>query len=365
MARKKNVLPSYLFHAQSGQARIRIDGRDHLLGPYGSDESRIRYAELVSKAAAGLPVDSFRGSKRQSATSSQRESDMGPSVAELLLGYWRHANQYYRKPDGTPTSEIHCLKSALAPVRELFAMTPAQSFTPLMLKAVRERYIQAKWTRKNINKNVCRIRSVFRWGVENGLVPETTLSALKALTPLSAGRSNAIEGRARRAVSDENLQAVRKRLGPRNQDIFDLLLLCGARPGELLSVTWDMVDKSTEVWVVELQQHKNTHKGKSRKLFFGPKAQGILVKYAAVPSGDRIFPARRDTLSKAIADACRKARIPPFVPHELRHTAATRVRDVLGIEAAQATLGHTSPDMTAHYSATMDKLAVQTALACG
>lgn len=67
----------------------------------------------------------------------------GPSVVELLLGYWHHANQYDRKPDGTPTSEIHCLKSAIAPMRELCGLTPAASFTPLMLKAVREKYIAA------------------------------------------------------------------------------------------------------------------------------------------------------------------------------------------------------------------------------
>lgn len=362
MARKKNVLPSYLLHAQSGQARVRIDGRDHLLGEYGSEESRIRYGELIARHASGLPIDPVSRSRSER---NAQKPPAGPSVGELLLGYWRHADQYYRKPDGTPTSEICCLKSALRPVRELFGMTPAQDFTPLMLKAVRQKYIAAGWTRTNINKNVCRVRSVFRWGTENGLVPESTLSALKALSPLSAGRSEAVEGRTRRAVSDENLQAVRKRLGPRNQDIFDLLLLTGARPGELLSVTWDMIDTTSEVWVVELAQHKNSHKGKSRKLCFGPRAQAILSKYSDIPTTQRIFPSRRDTLSQAIAEACRKAKVPPFVPHELRHTAATRVRDTLGIECAQATLGHATPDMTAHYSSRMDTLAVQTAAAVG
>ena len=362
MARKKNVLPSYLLHAQSGQARIRIDGRDYLLGPYGSDESRVRYAELVSRAASGLAIDPIAKSKAQA---NAVDADPGPSVAELLQGYWHHAHQYYRKPDGTPTSEICCLKSALTPLREVFGLTPAASFTPLMLKALRQKFIAAGWTRTNINKNVCRVRSVFRWGIENGLVPESTLSGLKALSPLSAGRSEATEGRKRQAVTDEQLAAVRKRLGPRNQDIFDLLLLTGARPGELLSVTWNMVDKSSTVWVVDLLQHKNRHKGKSRKLCFGPRAQAILSKYLNVPATDRIFPSRRDTLSQAIKEACSKAKVKPFVPHELRHTAATRVRDSLGIECAQATLGHASPDMTAHYSSKMDVLAVQTAAAVG
>ena len=46
-----------------------------------------------------------------------------------------------------------------------------------MLKTVREKNIEAGWTRRNINKNICQIRSVFRRGAENGLAPESTRSA--------------------------------------------------------------------------------------------------------------------------------------------------------------------------------------------
>ncbi|MEI8379967.1 MAG: hypothetical protein WCJ09_07560 [Planctomycetota bacterium] len=48
MARKKDHLPSYLLHPQSGQARVRIGGRDILLSLFGSDESRIKYAEVIA-----------------------------------------------------------------------------------------------------------------------------------------------------------------------------------------------------------------------------------------------------------------------------------------------------------------------------
>ncbi|RLT11619.1 MAG: hypothetical protein DWI21_02370, partial [Planctomycetota bacterium] len=57
MPRQKNAIPSYLLHKKSGQARVRIAGRDHLLGRYGSDESRIRYGELIAKFASGVPID--------------------------------------------------------------------------------------------------------------------------------------------------------------------------------------------------------------------------------------------------------------------------------------------------------------------
>ena len=49
----------------------------------------------------------------------------------------------------------------------------------------------------------------------------------------------------------------------------------------------------------------------------------------------------------------------------LRHNVATRVRDVFGIEAAQALAGHASPSMMAHYAINMDGLAVKVAAKTG
>ena len=45
MPRQKK--PGYWSHKPSGQAYVRIDGKDHYLGPYGSPESRDRYDEIV------------------------------------------------------------------------------------------------------------------------------------------------------------------------------------------------------------------------------------------------------------------------------------------------------------------------------
>lgn len=63
MARKPNVFPSYLRHS-SGQARIRVNGRDILLGLYGSDESRVKYGQLIAKLAGGIPIDPLADSGR-------------------------------------------------------------------------------------------------------------------------------------------------------------------------------------------------------------------------------------------------------------------------------------------------------------
>ena len=360
MARKPNVLPSYLLHAQSGQARVRIDGRDFLLGPYGSDESRIRYAELVSKSAAGLSVDPI-GGNRGSLPRNGTGEDPGPSVAELLLAFHRHAVAYYVKDD-QPTAEVRCFEAAMRPVRELFAMLPARDFGPLHLKAVQAKYVESGWCRTFCNKSANRVRHIWKWAVGNGLVPVVTWQALQAVPPLKAGHTAAPDHKRREAVSDDTLEAVRPYLAQHHRDLFDLLRATGARPSELLGLTMADIDTRGEIWIADLEKHKNANKGLTRKLFFGPRAQLILRR---LPSTGLLFSIKRDSLSERLKAACLAAGVPSFVPYQLRHSKATELRDTMSIEAAQATLGHAQPSMTARYSSKMDKLASEAAKACG
>ena len=59
MSRRSSV-PAYTHHRASGQARVRIAGRDVYLGPYGSAESRERYARLIAERAVDpQPANQF------------------------------------------------------------------------------------------------------------------------------------------------------------------------------------------------------------------------------------------------------------------------------------------------------------------
>ena len=82
MARPKQIVPSYQLHKSTGQARTYLDGRDYYLGPYGSDESLIRYGELIGRFSSGLvPIDPLSKPKTDD------EVDKGPSVAEVILAF--------------------------------------------------------------------------------------------------------------------------------------------------------------------------------------------------------------------------------------------------------------------------------------
>jgi integrase len=58
----------------------------------------------------------------------------------------------------------------------------------------------------------------------------------------------------------------------------------------------------------------------------------------------------KDSYNRAIARACRKAGVPEWSSNQLRHTAATTIRERYGIESAQVVLGHSDPRTTEIYA---------------
>ena len=56
------------------------------------------------------------------------------------------------------------------------------------------------------------------------------------------------------------------------------------------------------------------------------------------------------TYTSAIAKACKKAGVAHWHPNQLRHLHGTEVRRRFGLEAAQATLGHSRADVTQVYA---------------
>lgn len=393
-------LPVYRLHSPSGQARVRWLGREFYLGRFDSTESRERYAELLTKIVTGTILDDGAGSctradssPRRSAKAVESTSD-GISVNELCVAFLRHAQQHYRKGD-KPTTEYDCFLSAIKPLKELFGTIPVNEFGPCSLKAVRQRMVENGWCRRYVNRSVTRIRQIFKFGVENEWIEPSTLQKLQAVPALLAGRTEAPDHAERQAVSQERIEAVRKIVATLYRDLIDLQLFTGARPGELLLLTSGMVDRSGDVWTATLTEHKTKHKGKGRKLAFGPKAQLILRRHLKADPDAKVFEVRRDSYGHAVRKACEVAfRMPDelrtidkelpaaeqdelrrlasewrrkhcWTPHWLRHNVATRVRDEFGIEHAQAVAGHASPSMTAHYASKLDVLAVQVAKSIG
>ena len=360
MARKANVVPSYLLHKQSGQARCRVAGKDYLLGPYGSDESRVKFGEIVAKIVSGQSVDPF---VTKSPATSQAESSL--TVNELVLAYMRHAEKHYVK-NGQATSEIHCLKSATRPLVELYGYHSVDAFGSLALKAVREKMISSGWCRKTVNKNVGRLRSIFRYGVENELVSPATLQKLTAVAPLLSGRTEAPDNAPRTPATEAQIQAVKPFVSELVWDLVTVQRATGARAGELLTMTPAKIDRSGNVWLYDVDGHKTAHHGHKRVIALGPRAQAVLEpRMRDLQSGDLVFPIRRDSYTLAVRRACDKAKIPLWTPHQLRHARGHQVRRDFGLEHVQATLGHAEFSMSERYAQADLQRAIEAAMASG
>lgn len=164
------------------------------------------------------------------------------------------------------------------------------------------------------------------------------------------------------------------------------------RPAEVCRLTPGEIDRTGGVWSYSPEKHKTAYRGKPRVVQFGPKAQQILsavakwdepdtavfrpadvkeeryaVKRAArkskvppsqlcrkVPSSQRVrYPPQRYsavTYWDVIERACQKAGVPHWHPNQLRHTFATEVRRLYGLEAAGAGLGHSKMSATEVYA---------------
>jgi integrase len=281
------------------------------------------------------------------------------TVNELLL-------QYAAKelPRFAP-AEQHCQKCAMRILRATFGSVPVAEFGPLRLRVARDAMIggdpnaqdkdgrpkpRKAWSRSFVNKQIKRLRANFRWGVSWELVPPSVAEALGSVKSLGIGESTARETTPRLAVPQANIDAVRQQLQERHRDVFDLLLLTGGRPGEIVGLTMSMIDRNDDVWRCDLAKHKTRHKGKARTLFFNATAQLILRKYLSAEPDARLFQFRRIGFGNVVKAACGRANITPFVPHQLRHSVATKVVDELDLESAQRLMGHSSRAMTEHYT---------------
>jgi integrase len=276
MPRSKKPVPTYSHHKPTDQAYVRIPNgnggrRVVYLGKFGSPESQAEYqrvlAELRAAPFAVLPATG----------SSHAVSNV--TINEVLLAFMRWAATHYRTPAGEPTTEIHELKWSIKPVRELYGHIPAAEFGPLSLAAVREHMVGLKWCRTVINKRIDRVKRVFKWATSAELVPVTVYQALRTLSGLRQGRTQARESEPVTPANPIHVTATLPFLTPHLRAMVELQRLTGMRPGEICQLRFAEVDRTGTVWVYRPAQHKTAHHGKTRAIHFGPRARAVITGF--------------------------------------------------------------------------------------
>lgn len=107
MPRLENAVPKYRKHRASGQAVVTLAGKDHYLGRYNTQSSRMLYKRLVGEwLFSGRPIDS---TEYESLT-----------ITELVGRCWKHSQAFYRRTDGTKTDTADRMRPALRELRSLY-----------------------------------------------------------------------------------------------------------------------------------------------------------------------------------------------------------------------------------------------------
>lgn len=152
------------------------------------------------------------------------------------------------------------------------------------------------------------------------------------------------------------------------QAVVRLLRLTGARTGEILSMRVGEIDRGVDPWEYRPQSHKTEHKGKQRVILLGPQAQGLILPLLRADPSAYMFRPRESSSERYHPQAVRRAMtralerlnnereevglppVPHWHPHQLRHSAATRLRRDAGFEVAKTVLGHAKVEMTELYA---------------
>ena len=138
-------------------------------------------------------------------------------------------------------------------------------------------------------------------------------------------------------------------------DVFRLLLLTGARSGEVLSARWADIDLTTGVWT---KPGATTKQRTDHVVPLNAPARQMLAQRAQNDS-EYVFPGRdeghRADVKDAWARICKAAQINGLRIHDLRHSYASILASSgVGLHAIGALLGHTQPQTTHRYAHLFD-----------
>ncbi len=385
--------PKYCLHTTSGQARVTINGRAYYLGQYDSAESWQKYHAKIAEWLASGCSKTFG------------IIVPGITILGLVEAYRPFAIQYF----GTGiNSEAKSTDYSVVPLLELYGSSVAEEFGSTRFEAVRSKMIEMGWSRGYINASMQRVKRVFKWGAEQGYFPSDVFARLRLISGLQFQRSKARECKPVKPVCENLVEQTLKNCSPIVADMVRVQLLCGCRPGEIVTLTPGMIDRSDSVWVANLVAHKTAYLGKERIIHFGQACQSILAKYMDRPNDCCLFsPAEAERLrrsklgldslstvrgwlddersstdssgkrkvgsaytrmsyTKSVKLACKKTFPIPkkattaeakawkakywWSPLRVRHTAGTRFRKEFGIDVAAALLGHCRVETTQIYA---------------
>lgn len=288
---------------------------------------------------------------------------------QLADDYFAWAQTYHRK-DGKAVSIGGC-RVAMRVLTRVYGDRDVNTITAPMIATLRDEMLKPNavgpkgkartepLTVKTAREYLAYVKAAFRWGCsERGVVDEKTAGGALLVRNLLPGRCAARDKERVMPVEWERVEAALTHLPENLKAMVMLQWHTGMRPGEVRSVRPCDVTWRAELncWVYSPHLHKMMHKKRIRKVPIGPEAFKVLEPYLSrqvtlpcfsprealkqngrIKSGDAYGGNQYHNL---VRNAARKAGVATFSVNQLRHSWATRVAELFGIEAVADGLGH-------------------------
>jgi hypothetical protein len=210
MGRPRSLKPKLCEHASSGRAYVTLDGKPVYLGKFGTQDAQDKYdcviAEWIARGRKFDPTPTRPGADPAAPATA------GPTLTTVIEPYWTFAKEYYRAPDGNPTSEIFSIKVVLRLLNRLYGGIPAAELDSLKLLALQEQMIGLGWARKTINKHMGRVKRALAWLASRKHIPATVYHEALTVKGIAAGRTKAKETDPVKPVPEAVVEATMRHL---------------------------------------------------------------------------------------------------------------------------------------------------------
>lgn len=408
MARPRAKTPTRRYHI-SGQSIVTIQGKDFYLGPHDSPESLARYAVLIAtyqRSGLQLP-EGFELSDIDAQVWMMLSGNVEPQQQTTKVILVRHVTAAYRDVAkvryANSVAELHRINQVCDQLEKHDGDTEADRYGPLKLQSQRQRWVESGCARVYCNRLSNLVVRMFKYAVSQELVNESTWQRLRSVEPLREGQTTAPETDPVEPVSLDIVRATAKELSPILKAMIRIHAQTGMRPSELCKIKPVDIDRSdNEIWFYRPKKHKTASKGKKKAVPIVGDARDALTDYInrdpesycfspresmawfrAKQAAERTTPPNTGngpgknrkanpkkqpglcftatSYRQAIQRAAKRAKVAHWHPYQLRHTAGTHIREALGVEAAQALLGHSRAAMTEHYAKQSEQKAIEAA----
>ncbi len=295
---------------------------------------------------------------REEAKSLKREIDLGgdpmgerheeraaPTMAELGRRYL--AEHAVKKRESSQREDRSILNNLVLP--KLGAIKVAEVRHVDVERLHREISVRAPY---RANRMVALLSKMFALAIKWEMRPDNPAKGVERNPEIKRNRYLAPDELQRL------LAALAEHPDQRSANAVRLLMLTGARRGEVLGARWDMFDLEAGLWV---KPSGHTKQRREHRVPLSAPVRALLMEMRDRAEGPYVFPGKSPDqpltdIKKTWASVCRKAGVEDARVHDLRHSfASILVSRGASLPLIGALLGHTQVATTARYAHLYDE----------